>query len=274
MKIPFMFRKRQKGSLPALIVAIVLLQVFPGSLSLQGVTPARAGIPGCYDLRSPFVNSLHILQDTSDAIYIRIYRDSVKSAEGAYLPVEARVVKEQIISVFVGGQEVIPDDYEMYVPALEDILKQERELKKELSNIEAEIKSLQNEKDSLEKVPFTVDSLIFYPREDLQEQVMAVVTGRAEETAPPEDTLPQIPLPPDGDRINELMDKVTQLKAQRDGLTGQISNEIRTLEARSSEIMDRLNVLADNFTLEKRTPADQQEKKKKKWFGKKRKKKR
>ena len=126
MKIFFMFCKRREGSFPALIVVIVLLQFISGSLSLQGGTPACAGVPGSHDLRRPFVNSLHILQDTSDAIYIRIYRDSVKSTEGAYLPVEARVVKDQIISVFVGGQEVIPDDYEMYVPVLEDILRQER----------------------------------------------------------------------------------------------------------------------------------------------------
>lgn len=269
MKTLFLFRKHH-GSLPALIVTIILLQTFPGSLSVQGGTPSRPGI----DLRNPLVNSLSILQDTSDAVYLRIYRDSVKSVEGAYLPVEARVVKEQIISVFVGGQEVIPDDYELYVPALKDILQQERELKKELSNIEMEIKSLQNEKDSLEKAPFTVDSLIFYPREDLQEQVMAAITGQAEEAVPPEDTLPQIPLPPGENSINALMDKVTQLKAQRDGLTEQIGNEIRILEDRRSEIMDRLNILAENFILEKRTPADQQEKKKKKWFGKKRKKKR
>ncbi len=203
-------------------------------------------------------------------ISVRVYRDSIRNDSGLYVPLEARVVDDKIISVYVDSREIGPEDYDMYAGPLLEMLQREKELKDKLAVVSEEIRIREKERDSLEEAPLVVDSLLFYPGPDMQEQVLAVLEEKTEEAATPEDTLSREPLLPDGEKINEMMQLLTQRKAQRDEILEQIKGELTRLEAERSKIRDELDVIADAFTLEKETVhASGKPKKKEKHAGKK-----
>ena len=209
--------------------------------------------------------------DTSGVIIIRIYRDSVKNGNGAYLPLEARVVEGKIISVFVDGKETEPDAPLLPLMTLNTLLNREKELKNKLFQLMNRITDLKKELDSISNAPFRVAGHLFLPGEDLQEQVMAVTEEEQSRLEPPADTLPQGPVMPPETRIDSLMTVLFNLRALRDQNAAMVKEELKMLEKQEEEIREQLRKIDESFGHEERVIPDRKEKKKK---GKSRKKRR
>ena len=245
-----------------LLAGIMLFLVFPASGRSETVSTGTDRVhPACAD---PVAAGRFIAQqDSSDIVEILVYRDSIKNEEGKYLRVRALVAENRIISVFVDGQEIDPEDYPHYVHPLNEILRQKEELENRLRILQEKIRSHQKELDSLEVALLRVDSLSFFPGEDLYEQVVAAITVDPDVGTPGEDTLSQIPSPPDQEKISKLLDEVMQLKTQRDEIAGQIKEDLSRMEEDRSAVINELENLKTVLIPEKECPGSGAEPKQK-----------
>ncbi len=201
-------------------------------------------------------------QDTSGVVVIRIYRDSVKNERGAYLPLEARVVEGKIISVFVDGKEVSPDDPSLSDRSLTALLQREKELKQELSQLMNEISDREKELDSLTNAPFRVSEHLFFPGGDLHEQVMTAIEEDRAVQVPPADSLPTAPVMPQEGRIDSLMAVLLNLSALRDENAGMLKEELEMLRKQKEEVMEQLERIDERFDHEEVVIRDHKKKKK------------
>ncbi len=225
------------------VLAVVTMLLLAGTFAVAGY----AGAPV-------------IQQDTSEAVYMRIFRDSVKNAEGAYQQVEARVTAGEIISVHVAGKEIPETEYEVYTARLTEILTKEKELKNELFSLMNRITEKKKKLDSLLQEPLSYNGEFFYPDQDLREQILDFLVNESTEHVSPQDSLPANEEIPEQEKFMKIMNELQQIRVVRDENIAMLKETIRMLDQEEKGLREQIEEINDLFTTEKISFTDDQKK--------------
>jgi hypothetical protein len=211
-------------------------------------------------------------QDTTDVLYVRIYRDSVRKDTSGFQQMEARVEGERILSLFIDGREIPEKDYEFFATPLIERLDKEKRLKNELFSLMNEITGKEKELDSLHNAMIVVEGQPFDPEEDLQEQILSFLTGKEAEKNSVADSVPALPPMVPDEKIRHLSDEIMNIKTIRLEKAQALEEDINMLRQEEERIRREIENIDAVFSVEKVTVGGQPEqsvksvKEKKRWF--------
>jgi hypothetical protein len=220
----------------------VAAALLPAGASLAAISPVARGMQ----------------QDTSEAVYVRLFLDSIKNAEGTFQQVEARVTGGEIISVYVAGKEVPETEYEIYTPHLTELLAREKELKNELFSLMNRITAEKNILDSLLQKPLYYKGQTFYPDQDMREQLLAFLKNESPEPVPPQDSLSADSEMPEQEEFMKIMDDLQHIRKVREENATLHKETIGMLEQEEGRLREQLEEINDQFTTEKIAFSDDQ----------------